>query len=123
MPNERQRLGKKGEDIAVRVLREKGRRILERNYVTPLGEIDIIAKDGRTLVFVEVKTRRTLRYGNPKLAVTRKKQVKMSMAALFYLKKMKQTRQKARFDVVAIQFGGGAEQVEIVENAFDLAYG
>ena len=123
MPNARQKLGKKGEDIAVRALMKKGRRILERNYVTPLGEIDIIARDGQTLVFVEVKTRRTLRYGDPKLAVTRKKQVKISMAALFYLKKMKKIGQKARFDVVAIQTGDGADRVEIVENAFELAYG
>jgi putative endonuclease len=87
-----------------------------------LGEIDIIAKEKKTLVFVEVKIRRSIRYGNPKWAVTPKKQRKISMVALSYLKATKQTDTRARFDVVAIISNQDEPQIEIVKNAFELAY-
>ena len=88
-----------------------------------MGEIDIIAKDGKTIVFVEVKSRRSIRYGSPKWAITPKKQRKISMVALYYLKTTQQTDTKARFDVVAITSNQDEPQIEIVENAFELAYG
>jgi putative endonuclease len=87
-----------------------------------LGEIDIIARDRDTLVFVEVKARTSGRYGNPKSAVTPRKQRKISMVALHYLKSTAQSRVKARFDVVAIHSGGTAPQIELIKNAFELAY-
>ena len=122
MINPRQRFGKTSESIAVRHLKRNGYRILEQNYRNKIGEIDIIAQDGDTLVFVEVKARRTNKFGNPKWAVTPTKQRKISMVALAYLKTFNKGDAKARFDVVSIQTGGETPQIEIVKNAFELAY-
>jgi putative endonuclease len=122
MSDNRQQFGKTGEAIAVRFLRQRGYRILEQNYRTVLGEIDIIAKDRDTLVFVEVKARKSIRFGNPKAAVTVRKQRKLSMVALHYLKSTAQSRVKARFDVVAIRSADAVPKIELVKNAFELAY-
>ncbi|MFC1825832.1 YraN family protein [Thermodesulfobacteriota bacterium] len=123
MLNQRQKFGKDSESLAVRHLKKNGYKILQQNYRTKLGEIDIIAKDKQTLVFVEVKARKSGHFGNPKLAVTPKKQRKISMVALYYLKFTKQQNIKARFDVVTISFLQNNPHVEIIKNAFELAYG
>ena len=123
MQNKRQQFGKESESTAVRHLKKNGYKILEQNYRTKIGEIDIIAKDKQTLVFVEVKARKSHFYGNPKWAVTPKKQRKISMVALYYLKATKQNNVKARFDVVSITNADDQPIVEIVKNAFELAYG
>ena len=123
MLNARQRYGRKSEAIAVDHLKARGYEILVQNYRTRLGEVDIIAREGDTIVFVEVKARRSDRYGNAKAAVTWKKQRRISMVALQYLKENDLTQCSARFDVVAI--GGPAEagsEIEIVKNAFEFAY-
>ena len=120
MLNTRQQFGKESESIAVRHLKKNGYKILEQNYRNKLGEIDIIAKDRRTIVFIEVKTRRSLEYGSPKMAVTPHKQRKISMAALLYLKKNNQIKADARFDVVAVRPDSG--DIDVIKNAFDLAY-
>ena len=122
MQNKQQKFGDIGETLAVWYLKKNGYKILEQNYRTKLGEIDIIAKDKKTLVFVEVKTRRSIRYGNPKWAVTPKKQRTISMVALSYLKATKQSNARARFDVVAILHNQDEPRIEIVKNAFELAY-
>jgi putative endonuclease len=122
MPDKRQQFGKKSENLAVWYLKKNGYKIIEQNYRTPLGEIDIIAKEKKTIVFVEVKSRRSIRYGNPKWAVTPKKQRKISMVALQYLKSTRQMDAKARFDVVAVMSNRDQPQIEIVKNAFELAY-
>ena len=118
----RRHTGESGESIAVRFLKKKGYEIIEQNYRCKLGEIDIIARDGRVLAFVEVKARRTGDFGGPKWAVTPRKQRKISMVALKYLKETEQMEKKARFDVVAIRLLPGDPDVEIIKNAFDLAY-
>ena len=123
MLNKRQQFGKESESFAVRHLKKNGYEILEQNYRNKLGEIDIIAKEKGVLVFVEVKARKTPFYGNPKWAVTPKKQRKISMAALYYLKSTKQTHVKARFDVVALSLAKENPGIEIIKNAFELAYG
>lgn len=123
MPHPRQQVGEAGEALAARLLRRKGYKILAANYRTPLGEIDIIARDGDTIVFVEVKARRSLHFGNPKGAVTPRKQRKISMVALYYLKTTGQSQSKARFDVVAIHSTAQQPEVEIIQNAFELLYG
>jgi len=123
MLNLRQQYGVQSESLAARLLKQRGYTILETNYRTPLGEIDIIARDRGTIVFVEVKARRCLGFGGPKWAVTTKKQRKISMVALYYLKTTRQSQAKARFDVVAIRSLGQPPQVEIIQNAFDLLYG
>jgi putative endonuclease len=122
MPNARQRYGQMAETIAVDHLKARGYKILAQNYRTRLGEIDVIAGDGDTIVFVEVKARRSNRYGNPKAAVTREKQRKISMVALQYLKQNDLTHCSARFDVVAIGGPQTGSEIEIVKNAFELAY-
>ena len=118
-----QEYGKKGEIDAVRYLKKNGYRIIEKNYRTRLGEIDIIAKDGKTIVFVEVKARRSIRYGHPKWAITPKKKRNMSMVALHYLKSTRQNKAKARFDVVTIHPEENSMRIELIKNAFELAYG
>ena len=123
MPTRRQQLGEAGEALAARLLRQRGYKIIETNYRNSLGEIDLIARDGNTLVFVEVKARQGLHFGNPKWAVTPRKQRKLSMVALYYLKQSGQSQSKARFDVVAIQSAGQRPEIEIVRNAFELCYG
>ena len=122
MPSRRQRYGRKSEALAARHLEESGYRILEKNYRTKNGEIDIIARDNDTIVFVEVKARQTTRFGNPKMAVTGDKQRKISMVALQYLKRTGQITTRARFDVVAVHSAGGGQRIEVVKNAFELAY-
>ncbi len=123
MQDKRQKFGKESESIAVRYLKKSGYKILEQNYRNKLGEIDIIARDKKTLVFVEVKATRTDSFGNPKWAVTPKKQRKISMVALYYLKATKQNKVKARFDVVAISSSQDNPRIELIKNAFELAYG
>jgi putative endonuclease len=122
MLNKQQLFGKKSESLAVKHLKKQGYRIVEQNYRTNLGEIDIIAKEKDTLVFVEVKARNSSRFGNPKGAVTPKKKRKISMVALQYLKSSQQNKAKARFDVVAISLSGSSPKIELVKNAFELAY-
>lgn len=122
MLNQRQIFGEKGESIAVRYLKKKGYKILEKNYRTKLGEIDIIAKDKDTIVFVEVKSRRSWQFGSPKGAVTPAKQRKISKVALYYLKTNDRSNARARFDVVTITATRDKSKIEIVKNAFELAY-
>ncbi|MDQ1330925.1 MAG: putative endonuclease, partial [Thermodesulfobacteriota bacterium] len=91
-------------------------------YRTKLGEIDKIAKEKNTIVFVEVKSRKSVSYGNHKYSVTPKKMRKISMVALYYIKITNQSGSKARFDVVSISPAGKEPEIEIIKNAFDLAY-
>lgn len=122
MPNHKQQVGQHGEDLAVKHLKRKGYKIIERNYRNRLGEIDIIAKHKGVLVFIEVKARKTERYGHAKLAVTKAKQRKISITALAYLKSQYKTQPRARFDVVTVQPTEGQPRIEVIANAFELAY-
>jgi len=113
--------GDRGERAAVNFLKQQGFRIVERNYSTPLGEIDIVAVDGTTIVFVEVKTRSSLIAGRPEEAVTNEKQKKLTQMALAYLKKHKLLEHPARFDVVAIVWPDEArepQEIRHLRNAF-----
>lgn len=123
MPNRKQYFGIEGEALAVRHLRKIGYKIIERNFRTRTGEIDIIAKHKGQIVFAEVKTRKNRRFGHPKLAVTADKQRKISMAALTYLKKQGALQTSARFDVVTVQSSENGPVIEVIPNAFELAYG
>ncbi len=115
----RKLLGKTGEDLAANYLTGRGYAILERNYEVPYGEIDLIALDRGTVVFVEVKTRTTDAYGAPELAVDRRKQERMVKTALGYLKYKKLHQMPCRFDVVAIS-GADGDKVELIQNAFEM---
>ncbi len=123
MLNRHQQFGKKSERLAAEFLDRMGYRILETNYRSKVGEIDIIARDKGVIVFVEVKARASSRFGSPKGAVTPAKQRKISMAALEYLKRSGESGARARFDVVAIDTAAGKTDIEVVKNAFALAYG
>jgi len=103
-------------------LKREGYRILERNYVCKLGEIDIIAKEKDTLTFIEVKTRTSTLFGPPELSVTPFKQMQLSKAALCFLKEKKLEETKARFDVVAIILRPEGEKIELIRDAFDLKW-
>lgn len=111
--------GKEGERMAAEFLMGCGYRILERNYRTPFGEIDIIAQDGKMLVFVEVKARSGDQFGVPQSAVNGRKQGKMSRVALAYMSQKKLTSCECRFDVVGILSQKGAPRIEHFRNAFE----
>ncbi len=124
----RKELGAKGEEIAVRYLKNRGYRIVERNYRIRLGEIDIIAEQGDDLVFIEVKTRSDTLFGSPFESVTKQKQKQLSKVALEYINKQNCHNRPARFDVVGIQFQESSNKIqdaaiELLQNAFDLCYG
>jgi putative endonuclease len=112
--------GAEGEKIAAEFLLKQGYQILERNFRTALGEIDIVALDGKMLVFVEVKARSGVRFGAPQFAVDARKQAKMSRVALAYLSQKKMNASQCRFDVVGIVRGlNGATSIEHLKNAFE----
>jgi putative endonuclease len=113
-------LGREGEDLAARFLTKQGYRILERNYSTRSGEIDLIALHDGDVVFVEVKTRSGDAFGAPELAVTPRKQQRMVKAALAYIKYKKLHQVPCRFDVVAITTAAEQEEVELIPNAFEM---
>lgn len=116
-------LGGIGEDIAVAFLRGLGFSIVERNFRCVCGELDIVAREGRSVVFVEVKCRRNKLYGPPQLAVTPFKQRQISKAALVWLGKKKLHDAAARFDVVAIVLHDRAlPEIEHIRDAFELAF-
>lgn len=113
--------GKRGEELAAAHLAETGYRIIERNYRCLFGEIDIVAEEGGTLVFVEVKSRRSAEYGDPQLAVGREKQKKISRIALHYLTERHLCHRPARFDVVAVKMLLGQVRIELIRNAFEVS--
>jgi len=111
-------LGERGERIAARYLRRHGMRVLCRGYRTRLGEIDLIARDADTLVFVEVKARRR---GVPAEAVTPEKQRRITLASLHFLRRYHLLEERSRFDVVAIVWPDDRRppEIEHIRNAFD----
>lgn len=118
------RTGNLGENIAAEFLLSRGCRILERNYRSRGGEVDIVAMaiDG-TILFVEVKSRRNLSFGVPQQSVTSRKQRQISKGALSWLAMHRMHNSPARFDVIAILLpDAGSPSVEYIENAFELNY-
>ena len=110
--------GGKGEQFAVVFLERIGFTIVERNFVFDHGEIDIVAKDGDELVFVEVKTRYTTKFGAPEEAVTPVKQALVRRTAEGYVREHQLENVSCRFDVIAIQVEHGAMKTEHFRNAF-----
>jgi len=111
-------LGDAGEDLAAEALKKQGYKILERNYTCPLGEVDLIARQGKSIVFVEVKTRSNLNFGGPREAVAGPKQARLRRLAEYYLKQQRLAGASVRFDVVGITAGEDCPQVEIIQDAF-----
>ena len=114
-------IAKTGESLAVAHLKARGYAILERNYRAVRGEIDLIAQDGDFIVFVEVKTRRSLKFGLPQTAVTPQKQRQISKVALAYLQTHNRFDAPCRFDVIAIHLSPRLEllKLEQIESAFE----
>jgi putative endonuclease len=118
----RLKTGRQGEDIAVRFLRKEGYLILERNFRCPFGEVDIIARQRDVLVFVEVRSRRSESFGTPLESVGSIKQKKLSRIALSYIQKKRLEGCKARFDVLGIKILGETNEIELIRDAFDVAF-
>lgn len=117
MKTTRRQLGDAGEDLAAAALRKQGYKILERNYTTPMGEIDVIARHDKSLVFIEVKTRRSDRFGPPQEAVSPAKQARLRRLAEYYVKQKRLVNAAMRFDVVAVTIKPEGPHIEIIQNA------
>lgn len=122
MTRSRLNIAKIGESLAAKHLQTRGYRILAQNYRARRGEIDLIARDGEFIVFVEVKTRRSLKFGLPQAAVTLQKQRQISKVALAYLQSRNRMDAPCRFDVIAIHLSPQLEllKLEQIESAFDF---
>ncbi|MCZ6677778.1 MAG: YraN family protein [Candidatus Poribacteria bacterium] len=122
MSHSRIKIGKIGEALAVEHLKAKGYEIREKNFRTRTGEIDLIVQQGKRIVFVEVKTRRSLKFGTPQAAVTPTKQRQISRIALDYLQAHNLLDAPCRFDVIAILLSPKSEPIELrqIENAFEF---
>lgn len=120
MDNYRQKLGKTGEELAAKYLQNKGYEILVRNYRRYRGEIDIVARDQDCLVFVEVKTAKSRRFGPPVLRVDQRKKKQLGKIAMAYYQEHDLYDQDSRFDIITVTFQGGIAKIEQIENAFWL---
>ncbi|MBI2595602.1 YraN family protein [Candidatus Daviesbacteria bacterium] len=112
------RTGKKGEELACNYLKKSGYKILSRNFLIRGGEIDIIARDGDILVFVEVKARYSHEYGLPKESITPWKIKALKKSALFYIQKINWGNNPYRFDLVGIDyaFSKDSPDIELIKN-------
>ncbi|TAL11647.1 MAG: YraN family protein [Nitrospirae bacterium] len=118
--NVRTVLGSEGERAAAAFLEARGYRIRERNYRTRLGELDLVAEEGDTLVFVEVKVRRNDRFGGPAAAITAAKQARIARLAQQYVVSRRLGGRPCRFDVVLIWGADpGTRRIELLPGAFE----
>jgi putative endonuclease len=120
--NSKQALGREGERLAELFLKQKGYKLVERNYRCRGGEVDLIVLDRRIIVFVEVKTRTDHEFGSPLEAVAPRKQRRMILAAQLFLHQKKLHERDARFDVVGISWPGAEPVVEHIQNAFVITW-
>jgi putative endonuclease len=111
-------LGRRGERAAEKYLKRNGYRIVARNFRAAGAEIDLIAVDGETLVFVEVKTRRNRIAGAPEEAVDERKQSRMRRAAEAFVVQYRAGEKDLRFDIVAVDAAGRRLGIELLRNAF-----
>lgn len=111
--------GIQGEQFAAEYLKSQGRKIVAQNVRAPFGEIDLIVEDNETLVFVEVKTRHSKKFGYPEEAVSYFKKRKLIQLAQWYLMSRRITNKRVRFDVLAIEYIGGENTCRVIQNAFE----
>lgn len=111
-------LGRRGEQVAARYLRRRGWRIIGRNFAAAGGEIDLIALDRATLVFIEVKTRIDGEIWTPAAAVDERKRERIRRAASVYVRGRRADNREIRFDVVAISGVGRARRIELLKDSF-----
>jgi putative endonuclease len=119
MSDARVRMGKSGEDLACRELERRGYAIIARRYRVRGGELDVVARDGETIVFVEVKARAGRMFGDAVEAVTPLKQLRMTRLAEQYLMRYRLSDCPCRFDVVSIHYEDSGARVDVFQNAFD----
>ena len=119
----RKKFGNQGEEVAAQYLEKCGCRILERQFRSPMGEIDIIAEAENTILFIEVKTRRPTQYGLPVQAVGKEKQRHILRTAIWYMQKKGFEERPCRFDIVEILYRDGSYVLRYYENAFEAGHG
>jgi putative endonuclease len=120
MTRERIELARQGEDLAARHFQQLGYQIVARNYRCRIGEIDLVCGKGRKLVFVEVKTRQSLRYGQPEEAVSEGKRQKLFRLAEYYLAQKRVINTVIQFDVVAVLLEeGGVPRLSHFQRAIE----
>jgi putative endonuclease len=119
-PPTRLERGAEGEKFALRVLKKAHYKILEQNFRTPVGEIDIVARDRDFLVFVEVRTKSSIEFGLPQETILKRKKERLCKAARWYLQKNRLDDAPCRFDVVAVVTNDGKKnpEFEIIKEAF-----
>lgn len=115
---ERERIWRRGEDAAAEAYRRSGFEVIERNYRCPSGEIDLILRNGSTIVFAEVKARSSDRFGSPVLAVDARKQARLRRLAAAWLSARRPGRVNVRFDVVSVIVTPTRTEVSVVADAF-----
>lgn len=116
----RKELGKRGEKIAANFLKKQGYQIIERNYRAKMGEVDIVAREAETIVFIEVKTRRSTDFGLPEEALSYDKRRRLTKLALGYLSYYKIKDKNCRFDVVSILMDEDrVKDIRLIKNAFE----
>ena len=121
MPNQRVTFGKRGEDAACEELKRCGYIILDRRFRTRCGELDIVARDGNVVVFVEVKARTDGNFGDPPESITWRKRRRLAHMAASYLFRKQLGEVPCRFDVVAVVEGpDAARTIELIQGAFDI---
>ena len=113
----KQLLGAKGERLALQFLRQKGYSIIRRNFSCPFGEIDIIARQGKATVFIEVKTRTSCNFGLPQEVIGAEKIKHLLRSAQFYIKRYAHSDGEFRFDIVSIILGERT-QIDLIKNVF-----
>jgi len=121
MSGEKLKFGQLAEKAAVMYLKNNGYKILECNYRTKFGEVDIIAWQEDVLCFVEVKARHSLELGSPAEAVFIRKQRQISKAAIYYLKINKLLESAARFDVISLLYKDKIPEISLIKDAFELS--
>ncbi|MCE5336917.1 MAG: YraN family protein [Desulfobacteraceae bacterium] len=114
--------GRDGESAAAEFLKRSGLKVLHRNYRCPLGEIDIIARDGKTVVFVEVRSRKADALCRAEESITATKKRHLVRAATWYLKQQAVRDCPARFDVIAIRRDGDKPEIDWMVNAFEASF-
>ena len=112
-------LGNEGEEEATQYLIKNGYKIIERNFLCKRGEIDIIAKDGDTIVFIEVKTRKSIKYGTPAEAVDEIKQKHIYKAAEYYLYSRNLENEYVRIDVIEVYYKNDSFKINHIKKAID----
>lgn len=113
--------GKRGEDLALRYLKKQGYRIIERNFKTRQGEIDIIACDNDCISFVEVRSRSADNLGLPEDSIDRRKQKQIAKVALAYIKRRRLEDRNCKFDVICVEDANSVSpKVRLIKNAFEL---